>query len=627
MAQKKLASDATLRLIDLGCGKGSFLRYCLNSRILNHYIGIDIKLSKVEKASNYLAIHSLDLKSSFQESLKYKSRRYNTIIQNYVARQMSSAFETYQTLRLKHLQQDKIPTLIDNVFGLIQPDIVIMTTPNKDFNHMFKNFENPEQLRCEDHVFEYKEQEFKQFCDEIIQKYGHYQYKIEGLMYENAYNIKKEYKNSFTEIPASLLVTFIKSKNTFAHYKIQNQNGVNKIFNDPIFTQNYYKDIKETVQIEISIIEQYYQKKEKEVASIEKEESKVNEMSFLTFKMRDILIKEGQRQDGSNLCSSKMSINRTSNNFFTTSLQSPGSALIQNGIRQNGFELMNSSSRQAGQLQINSRAVSGNRNHQFYTNNNINNTNVLTANQPQILTSISAQNQRSRHTHQYSISNEINLDPEMRMIDQNQNQNEQLPEDISQQELDNIGDKKRKIPKVISLYELYCVFFEISVTVGLSMTFLFIYVISDFKMPPDLILIPWIIWSGKKFIDLARNYKQSIAYLENKFKLRYRDLRRKSKLQRDQQQQFLTSQNPMTQLMSSQNSVRDNNPFFNNTRSLLNIEEQQILRNIRVSSRREDQKLRESKQRQKLKYQCEYAKKFAEVIGLMLYFVIFLLLI
>jgi hypothetical protein len=39
-------------------------------------------------------------------------------------------------------------------------------------------------------------------------------------------------------------------------------------------------------------------------------------------------------------------------------------------------------------------------------------------------------------------------------------------------------------------------------------------------MPPDLIIIPWIIWSGKKFIDLAKQYKIALAYLENKFKNR-----------------------------------------------------------------------------------------------------------
>lgn len=45
-----------------------------------------------------------------------------------------------------------------NIFEVIKPSLFIMTTPNKDFNNMFKCFENPEQLRCEDHIFEDTEQ-------------------------------------------------------------------------------------------------------------------------------------------------------------------------------------------------------------------------------------------------------------------------------------------------------------------------------------------------------------------------------------------------------------------------------------------------------------------------------------
>ena len=59
--------------------------------------------------------------------------------------------------RIEHLVPDVLQLAIEMVFGQLQPRVVVVTTPNSDFNVLFPNFSG---FRHWDHKFEWSQQEF-----------------------------------------------------------------------------------------------------------------------------------------------------------------------------------------------------------------------------------------------------------------------------------------------------------------------------------------------------------------------------------------------------------------------------------------------------------------------------------
>ena len=68
---------------------------------------------------------------------------------------------------MEHIYKEKLPGLIESIFGKSKPKVIIMTTPNADFNKYFPNF-GPNFTRHDDHKFEWTEREFRTWLELII---------------------------------------------------------------------------------------------------------------------------------------------------------------------------------------------------------------------------------------------------------------------------------------------------------------------------------------------------------------------------------------------------------------------------------------------------------------------------
>jgi hypothetical protein len=61
------------------------------------------------------------------------------------------------------------------VFGLLRPKLVLLTTPNREFNIVFGN-EDQNKFRHWDHKFEWTRSEFESWCcSEILAKYSDFE--------------------------------------------------------------------------------------------------------------------------------------------------------------------------------------------------------------------------------------------------------------------------------------------------------------------------------------------------------------------------------------------------------------------------------------------------------------------
>ena len=80
-------------------------------------------------------------------------------------------FTPYLAIELiEHLTPDVLEKFPQTVFGHMKPKIVIITTPNQEYNVLFEQFEGP--FRHWDHKFEWTRSEFQNWVETcIIDKY------------------------------------------------------------------------------------------------------------------------------------------------------------------------------------------------------------------------------------------------------------------------------------------------------------------------------------------------------------------------------------------------------------------------------------------------------------------------
>lgn len=85
--------------------------------------------------------------------------------------------------RIEHVYDDVLAKIPTNVFGFMQPKLVMFSTPNSDFNTIFTRFNPllPNGFRHLDHKFEWSREEFKSWCQSIIEKYPNYMFSLLGV--------------------------------------------------------------------------------------------------------------------------------------------------------------------------------------------------------------------------------------------------------------------------------------------------------------------------------------------------------------------------------------------------------------------------------------------------------------
>lgn len=79
---------------------------------------------------------------------------------------------------IEHLKPEELENFPKSIFGIIQPKIVILTTPNSDYNVLFPNFKG---FRHWDHKFEWTSKEFQKWCHDVITLYPQYTVEFSGV--------------------------------------------------------------------------------------------------------------------------------------------------------------------------------------------------------------------------------------------------------------------------------------------------------------------------------------------------------------------------------------------------------------------------------------------------------------
>jgi 3' terminal RNA ribose 2'-O-methyltransferase Hen1 len=161
-----LKENSARSVIDMGCGEGKLLRLLLREKTFERIAGFDVSLSVLEHAKENLHVDEMPEAQQkritlFQGSFIYHDRRF-------FGWDAAALIEV-----IEHLEPEKLDALAAVVFGEAAPRVVVLSTPNRDYNVNYP-FLADGKLRHPDHRFEWTRAEFRAWTEMTAGKY-HYQ--------------------------------------------------------------------------------------------------------------------------------------------------------------------------------------------------------------------------------------------------------------------------------------------------------------------------------------------------------------------------------------------------------------------------------------------------------------------
>ncbi|MGL4238257.1 3' terminal RNA ribose 2'-O-methyltransferase Hen1, partial [Tabrizicola sp.] len=159
-----LASGAKT-ILDLGCGEGKLIRRLLKERGVERVLGVDPSIRTLETAARRLHLDEAGdrLRQRVQlqlGSLTYADRRW----QGFDAATLVEVIE--------HIDPQRLSALELSLFGTARPRLIVVTTPNREYNVLFEGME-PGSLRHGDHRFEWTRAEFETWAQRVAEAHGY----------------------------------------------------------------------------------------------------------------------------------------------------------------------------------------------------------------------------------------------------------------------------------------------------------------------------------------------------------------------------------------------------------------------------------------------------------------------
>jgi 3' terminal RNA ribose 2'-O-methyltransferase Hen1 len=152
-------------VVDLGCGEGKLLRLLLKEKSFKKIIGLDVSIRSLEKASERLNLQDLAPMQKERIQLVHGSLMYRDSRLN--------GFDAAAIVEvIEHLDAPRLRAFERVVFEFAKPNMVIITSPNKEYNVLWENI-GPDKFRHGDHRFEWTRAEFSEWATTIARKYGY----------------------------------------------------------------------------------------------------------------------------------------------------------------------------------------------------------------------------------------------------------------------------------------------------------------------------------------------------------------------------------------------------------------------------------------------------------------------
>ena len=164
-----LVASGARSILDLGCGSGALLQRCLESGRFDRLMGLESSGVSLRNARERLA-YWLEQPELGLQLLRGSFQDPNAACSGFDAAAMVEVIE--------HVPPRDLSTVERAVFEHFRPSLLIMTTPNSDYNPLFDLA--PGDFRDPDHQFEWGLARFRQWASGVARRNG-YQVRFVGI--------------------------------------------------------------------------------------------------------------------------------------------------------------------------------------------------------------------------------------------------------------------------------------------------------------------------------------------------------------------------------------------------------------------------------------------------------------
>lgn len=154
-------------ILDLGCSSGKLMQRLQQETSFTRLTGADVSAEALRIAARRLHLDHRQRQipdprtELIQAALTYEDDRFRA----YDAALLVEVIE--------HLEPERLPALEEVVFGAAQPTLVIVTTPNVEYNIFFPTL-SAGTFRHSDHRFEWDRKTFCNWAEQTAQQYGYH---------------------------------------------------------------------------------------------------------------------------------------------------------------------------------------------------------------------------------------------------------------------------------------------------------------------------------------------------------------------------------------------------------------------------------------------------------------------
>ncbi len=152
-------------VLDLGCGEGKLIARLIKERGIDRIVGVDPSVRTLEAAHRKLRLHQAGDAMSERVSLQMGSLTYGD--------RRWKGFDAATLVEvIEHIEPHRLSALVMSLFADARPNMVVMTTPNREYNVLFETMKD-NQLRHPDHRFEWTRAEFEGWANDVATDHGY----------------------------------------------------------------------------------------------------------------------------------------------------------------------------------------------------------------------------------------------------------------------------------------------------------------------------------------------------------------------------------------------------------------------------------------------------------------------
>jgi 3' terminal RNA ribose 2'-O-methyltransferase Hen1 len=153
------------RVGDLGCGSGVLTRALLGDKHIEKIVAVDVSVRALQLAARDLRLDQMPDRQReritiFQSALTYRDDR------------LAGLDAAVLMEVIEHVDPERLPALERVVFGFAAPAVVLVTTPNAEYNPQFAGLE-PGAMRHRDHRFEWTRAQFQAWAQQTAGTHGY----------------------------------------------------------------------------------------------------------------------------------------------------------------------------------------------------------------------------------------------------------------------------------------------------------------------------------------------------------------------------------------------------------------------------------------------------------------------